>query len=490
MKPLLTKYEYKMKPYEHQEKGLKMSWNKDVFALFCEMGTGKSKMLIDNIGILFEQGLIEAALIVAPKGVYKNWQRSELPRHMPDRILEKTDIIAWSPSMSMKVQKELELGLKKDGRHKIFVMNVEAFSTNKGTMYASKFCQTHKSLMAVDESTTIKNKSAQRTKNITKVGQKALYRRIMTGSPITKSPMDLFSQCAFLDTKLLGYSSYYSFQGRYAKTLRRSVGSHSFSQVIGYQNLDELSSKLEEFSYRVLKKDCLDLPEKIYIKRVVEMTDPQATAYGFMKKLALAKLINDSGDMTTVTATNVLTQLLRLQQICSGSVNDDEGNTTTLPTNKLAELMNVIEEVDGKVIIWAVFTEDIKRIANELNDEYGEGSAAMYYGDTSAEERQDIVEKFQNPDSRLRFFVGQPRTGGYGLTLTEAKTVIYYNNVFDLEVRLQSEDRAHRIGQRNPVTYIDLVTENTIEEKILKALRDKIDIATLVMKEEYKEWLM
>jgi SNF2 family DNA or RNA helicase len=479
-----------MQPYAHQEKGLKMSWNKDVFALFCEMGTGKSKMLIDNIGILFERGEIEAALIVAPKGVYKNWQRSELPRHMPDRILEKTDIIAWSPSTSMKMQKELELGLKKDGRYKIIVMNVEAFSTNKGTIYSMKFCQTHKSLMAVDESTTIKNKSAQRTKNIIKVGEKAKYRRIMTGSPITKSPMDLFSQCAFLDPKLLGYTSYYSFQGRYAKTLRRSVGSHSFNQVIGYQNLDELSSKLEEFSYRVLKKDCLDLPDKIYIKRVVEMTDQQATAYGFMKKLALAKLINDSGDMTTVTATNVLTQLLRLQQICSGSVNDDEGNTTSLPTNKLAELMNVIEEVDGKVIIWAVFTEDIKRIAKELNEEYGEGAAATYYGDTSADERQDIVEKFQNPDSRLRFFVGQPRTGGYGLTLTEAKTVIYYNNVFDLEVRLQSEDRAHRIGQRNPVTYIDLVTENTVEEKILKALREKIDIATLVMKEEYKEWLM
>jgi SNF2 family DNA or RNA helicase len=490
MQPILTKYEFKLPPYQHQEVGIKKSWNKNVYALFCEMGTGKSKMLIDTIGILFERGEIDAALIVAPKGVYKNWQRSELPRHMPDRILEKADIIAWSPKETVGQRKELEKALAKDGRLKILVMNVEAFSTNKGTMFAMKFCQTHQTLMAVDESTTIKNRSAQRTKSIIKVGEKSKYRRIMTGSPITKSPMDLFSQCAFLDQKLLGYSSFYAFQGRYAKTLRRSVGSHSFNQVVGYQNLEELSDKLDEFSYRVLKKDCLDLPDKVYIKRIVEMTDEQAQAYGYMKRLALAKLVKDNGDITTVTAANVLTQILRLQQICSGHVNDDDGVMTSVPSNKLAELLAAIDEVDGKVIIWSVFTEDIKKITEALNEEYGQGSAAAYYGETSADERQNIVEKFQQPNSRLRFFVGQPRTGGYGLTLTEAKTVIYYNNVYDLEVRLQSEDRAHRIGQKNNVTYIDLVTENTVEEKILKALREKIDIATLVMREEYKEWLL
>lgn len=467
-----------------------MSWNKDVFAFFCEMGTGKSKILIDTVGILFERGEIEAALIVAPKGVYKNWQRSEIPRHMPDRILERCDVIAWDPKQTIEQKKKLDLAMKKDDRLKVLVMNVEAFSTSRGATFAMDFCKKHETLMAVDESTTIKNRSAQRTKSIIKVGENSKYKRIMTGSPITKSPMDLFSQCAFLDPKLIGYSSYYAFQGRFAKTVRRSIGSHSFNQVVGYQHLDELSDKLEEFSYRVLKKDCLDLPEKVYIKRIVEMTDEQAVAYGYMKKMALAKLMKEDGDITTVTATNVLTQILRLQQICSGHVNDDEGEMTAVSSNKLAELLATIEETDGKIIIWAIFTEDIKKITAALNEEYGQGSAASYYGDTQAEERQNIVEKFQDPSSNLRFFVGQPRTGGYGLTLTEAKTVIYYNNVYDLEVRLQSEDRAHRIGQKNTVTYIDLVTENTVEEKILKALRDKIDIATLVMREEYKEWLI
>lgn len=480
-------YSFKLPPYKHQMDALKASVFSEEYALFCEMGTGKSKILLDTVGVLLTNGDITGAIIVAPKGVYKNWQMMELPKHLPDSILEKTDVITWSASQSVTQKKLLEQGLRTDGRYKILIINVEAFSSERGSSYALRFATTHKCLMAVDESTTIKNRSAARTKSIIKVGSYAKYRRIMTGSPVTKSPMDLFSQCSFLSPSLLGHSSFYTFQNRYAKMIRRSVGSHSFNQVVGYQNLDELSDKLDRFSFRVLKKDCLDLPEKIYLKRTVEMTDEQAVAYGTMKRHAMSIL---SDGKETVSAKSVLTQLLRLQQICAGSVTSDGGTVTEIPSNKMTELLNVLEEVDGKVIIWATFVHDIKRITSELNDQFGAGSAASYFGDTSADDRQMIVDMFQNPDSKLRFFVGNPRTGGYGLTLTEAKTVIYYNNIFDLEVRLQSEDRAHRIGQRNNVTYIDLVTENTVEEKILKALRDKIDIATLVLKEEYKEWLV
>ena len=161
-----------------------------------------------------------------------------------------------------------------------------------------------------------------------------------------------------------------------------------------------------------------------------------------------------------------------------------------IPTNKMDELLAVIDEVEGKVIIWSIFVNDILKITDMLNREFGVGSAAAFHGATKPEDRQNIVEKFQQPDSKLRFFVGNPRVGGMGLTLTEAKTVIYYNNLYDLEVRLQSEDRAHRIGQKNNVTYIDLVTENTVEEKILKALRDKIDIASSILKDGYKDWLI
>jgi SNF2 family DNA or RNA helicase len=477
------RYKFKYQPYAHQLTALERSWDKDEYALFCEMGTGKSKILIDNFSMLYDQGRIDAVLVVAPKGVYKNWQRKEVPDHLPEHI--EADIIVWSPNHTKKQLEHLSLAFKDDDNLKILVMNVEAFSTDKGVQFAKKFVANKKCFMAVDESTTIKNRSAKRTKNIIDVGSYAKYRRIATGSPITKTPMDLYSQCDFLNPHLLGYGSFFTFQARYCKMWRRSVGTHSFNQVVGYQNLDELTTNLDRFSYRVLKKDCLDLPEKIYIKRLVELTPEQRRVYDQLKTIALA--VFEKG---VVTAANALTQILRLQQVCSGFVKTDDGRIEPVPSNKLNELMEVLEEVDGKVIIWATYTHDIQAIAEALQKQYGEGTVRMYYGDTKAEDRQQIVTDFQDPANPVRFFVGQPRTGGYGLTLTEAQTVIYFSNSYDLEVRLQSEDRAHRIGQKNNVTYIDIVTEGTVDEKILGALRDKIDIASTVLKEGYKEWLI
>lgn len=477
------RYKFKHQPYAHQLTALEKSWDKNEYALFCEMGTGKSKILIDNFAMLYDKGEIDGVLVVAPKGVYKNWQRKEVPEHLPEHIV--ADIVVWSPNHTKKQLEHLDLALKDDDNLKILIMNVEAFSTDKGVEFAKKFMRKRKVFMAVDESTTIKNRSAKRTKNIVNAGGLAKYRRIATGSPITKTPMDLYSQCDFLDPHLLGFGSFFSFQARYCKMWRRSVGTHSFNQVVGYQNLEELTTNLDRFSYRILKKDCLDLPEKIYIKRLVELTPEQRRVYDQLKTIALAVL-----EQGVVTAANALTQILRLQQVCSGFLKTDDGKFETFPSNKLNELMEVLEEVDGKVIIWANYTHDIYAIAKAIQKEYGEGTVRMYFGETKAEDRQQIVEDFQDPNHSVRFFVGQPRTGGYGLTLTEAKTVIYFSNNYDLEVRLQSEDRAHRIGQKNNVTYIDIVTEGTVDEKILSALRDKIDIASIVLKEGYKKWLI
>ena len=479
----MIRYKFKHQPYAHQLTALEKCWNQDEYALFCEMGTGKSKILIDNFSMLYDNGQIDSVLVVAPKGVYKNWQKKEIPQHLPDHII--ADIIVWSPNHTKKQLEHLDLAFKDDDNLKILVMNVEAFSTDKGFKFAMKFLASKTCFMAIDESTTIKNRGAKRTKNIVKAGTQARYRRIATGSPITKTPMDLFSQCEYLSPDLLGFGSFFTFQARYCKIWRRSVGTHSFNQVVGYQNLDELTEKLDGFSYRILKKDCLDLPEKIYIKRTVELTPEQRRVYEQLKAIALAVLQEG-----VVTAANALTQILRLQQVCSGFVKTDDGHLTILPSEKLTELMEVLEEVDGKVIIWANYTHDIQAIEKELAKKYGAETVRSYYGDTKADDRQQIVTDFQDPENPLRFFVGQPRTGGYGLTLTEAQTVIYYSNSYDLEVRLQSEDRAHRIGQKNNVTYIDIVTEDTVDEKILQALRSKIDIASAVLKEDYKQWII
>jgi SNF2 family DNA or RNA helicase len=477
-------YPFKLKPYAHQLKALEMSWDKPYFALFMDMGTGKSKVLIDNLAILYDKGEIDSALIIAPKSVYHNWERKELPAHLPDHI--KANIVTWSPSQTRKKKKELQTLVEDTDDLQIFLMNVEALSTKRGVEAADKFMLAHRTMLAVDESTTIKTKGARRTKNLIRLGKQAPYRRILTGSPVTKSPLDLFTQCEFLKHQALGQASFWTFQNRYAKMVRRTMGAHSFNQIVGYQNLDDLNGLIEPFSFRVRKEDCLDLPDKVYTRRTVELTPEQRKLYDQMKRTALA-IIEGEG---LVSAPTVLTQILRLQQVCSGFAKLEDGRIINVPSNKLNELMAALEEIDGKVIIWGNFTHDLHIIYDELTKVYGENSAELFYGGTPGEERQLIVERFQDPKSPLRFFVGQPRTGGYGLTLTEAHTVIYYSNGYDLEVRLQSEDRAHRIGQTNKVTYIDLLAENTVDERVLQALRDKIDISSRVLAEGYKEWII
>ena len=343
----------------------------------------------------------------------------------------------------------------------------------------------NQSLVCIDESTTIKNHNAQRTKNILKLRDMAKYRRIMTGSPVTKSPLDIFSQVQFLDPWLIDQQSYYSFRARYAVIVQRSVGSHSFQHIVKYQRLDELQEKIKDFSTRILKSECLDLPEKLYTKRNVVMTPEQLKAYTEMKKSALTFL----EDNKMMTAATVLTQIIRLHQITCGHVKTDEGEVISLKNNRIQELLNVLEETGGKVIIWAVYRHDIQAIEKAIGDIYGKTSVASYYGDTKDSDRQHIVDSFQDNDDALRFFVGNPKTGGYGLTLTASHTVVYFSNDYSLEIRMQSEDRAHRIGQTNKVTYVDLMAENTIDEKIVKALNAKIDLASQVMGEDPKKIL-
>lgn len=479
----LERYPFKNKPFLHQAAYLQRFWDAKETALFAEMGTGKSFMLINNAAMLYDEGEIDALLIVAPKGVYRNWYRSEIPKHMPDHIPYK--MACWDPTPRKAEREEMDKMLASVDDLRVLVMNVEAFSTEKGALFARTFLRVTNAMMAVDESTTIKTHKAKRTKSIIAVGRDARYKRIATGSPVTKSPLDLYSQCEFLDVDHLGFYTYYAFQARYAVMIERRMPSHTFKQIIGYRHLDELQNKLNRFAFRVTKEECLDLPDKVYVRRDVDMTSEQKQAYDQMKLMALALL-----EQGAVTTNNALTQLMRMHQIVCGHVKLDDGSEVELASNRINETLAAIEEVDGKIIIWANYRRDIEALKLALSEKYGMLSVATYYGDTPAEERQEIVTRFQDPDNELRFFVGNPRTGGYGLTLTAAKTVIYYSNNFDLEVRLQSEDRAHRIGQTSKVTYIDLITPGTVDEHIVKALRSKINIASAVLGEEFKEWLL
>jgi SNF2 family DNA or RNA helicase len=474
-------YKFKTKPYNHQVKALKLSWEKSYFAYFMEMGTGKSKVLLDNIAMLYDQGKIDGALIIAPKGVVGTWYNQEIPTHLPDHIENKP--VLWQANITKGQSKKLGTLFKTGEDLHILIMNVEAFSTPKGVDFAEKFLNCHNTLMAIDESTTIKNPDAKRTKNICKLAPRAKYRRILTGSPVTKSPLDLYKQCDFLEPELLGHTSYYTFRTRYAVMRTANFGGRSVQIVVGYRNLSELSEKLKPFSFRVLKDDCLDLPPKTYMKRIVKLSPEQEKIYKQMKHLAMAEM--EGKHMTTAT---VLTQLMRLQQINCGHFTADDGSIKDIKNNRITELLDTLEEINRKVVIWAHYQYDVETIVKHLKKEYGDNSVVTYYGLTPASERQQNIEKFQN-DDECRFFVGTTQTGGYGITLTAASTMIYYSNGYDLEKRQQSEARIDRIGQHFPMTYIDLMVEDTVDERIVKALRKKVNIATKIMGEELKAWI-
>jgi len=463
---------------------LKQAYNKEYYAFFMEMGTGKSKVLIDEIGGYFLQGKIDSALIIAPKGVYRNWERGEIPTHLPDEI--PYTVAAWrAPSeMTKDDKKKLKDIIYPNGKLRILLMNIEALSGSVGIKYVTQFLHKNRTLLAIDESTTIKTPTASRTKNAIKISKLAKVRRIMTGSPVTKNPLDVYAQLEFLSPNITR-QNYWAFKSRYAVMVRRNFGTRSTNLVVGFQRLPELNTIIDQYSYRVLKEDCLDLPEKIYTTRTISLTSEQVKAYEEMRRFNITEM-----DGKTMTSLSTLAALIRLHQITCGHVTFDDGDTKEIKSNRMNELLNVLDEVDGKVIIWANYRFDIKKIQQTLSEKFGSDSVATYFGDTKDKDRQDIVEKFQDKNSSLKYFVGNPSTGGYGLTLTAAHTVVYYSNSYDLEKRMQSEDRAHRIGQVNKVTYVDMIAEGTVDEKIVRSLRSKIDIASEVMGEDVKNWVI
>ena len=475
----MWKYPYKTNPYEHQRNALNQSAEKTQWAYFMEMGTGKTKVTIDNMAYLFLQRKIMAALVIAPKSVYTNWE-SEIEIHMPDVIKYKT--YKWNID---KPKDYHELSKLRD--LKIFLINVEALSTKRGFDACVDYLRENKlNFVVLDESTTIKNRSAKRTKNILALQRLSHMRRILTGSPITKSPLDLYTQCQFLSPELLGFSSYLAFRNRYAEMTDIPVGSGRFISVPKYyKRLEELEQKLKQFATRIRKDQCLDLKPKVRQKRYIELEGESKKIYEKLRTNALA-IVEDS----TISFSNKLTEIIKLHQVCNGFTKNDDGEILTLHKSKINALDEILEETDGKVIVWANYLYNIHEIIKFLEDKYGKESVVSIYGDINVQKRKEAVDRIQT-DSKTRFLVGNPTTGGFGLTLTAVNTVIYYSNNYNLEVRMQSEDRAHRMGQKGTVVYIDIVAKGTLDEAIMKSLTSKGQIAAKTLGEEnLRSWLL
>jgi len=468
----------------HQTEALKRLEGKRWFGLFCEQGTGKTWMALADAERAYAAGKINALLIVAPKGVHTNWTRREIPEH----VEAPTKVAAYLAG-SKSAQKSIE-ALHREGGDKLRVLsiNIDALNTDTGFKTSVKFLERHRAIMVVDESHRIKTPNTGVTRRTLALGRRAVARRIATGTPLTNMPSDLYSQFEFLRPGLLGFDSYRAFVAQFAEILpddhhmmRHIMKSSKFKpQLIArdrdgeprWRNLDQLRELLEPHVYRVLKRDCLDLPEKIYQTRFFELSARQQEVYRRLER----RLIIEHGD--DLLAVHALAARTKLQQITSGFVNvEGEPFYVAKDNPRLALLREIVQDQQGQFIIWARFTEEltsIKLLMDQLDI-----PSVEYRGEISARDREAAVDDFQS--GKATAFIGQPQSGGLGLTLTAAKTVIYYSNDFNYGTRTQSEDRAHRKGTMSHVVYIDLVATDTIDEAIARNLQRKGRVAAQVL---------
>ena len=504
---------FKTKPYKHQTAILKKSYNEPAFAYLMEQGTGKTKPILDHAANLWLTSKIDSLIVVAsPMGAIGEWAIDHIPEHMP-LSLEQHQLEIWNPATSKKNLKRLKGFADLAGnvwtRFKILLVNVEAFASDKAVDYLQYFLKRNvKCYFVIDESTSIKSHTAQRTKALLKLSQhpSIIYKRIMTGTPSTQSLLDLYTQFKFLDPKILKQKSYYSFRARYCimRDIKLPTGV-SFKKVIGFQPwaMEEIRELIAPYSYRVIKDDCLDLPDKIYETKRIILEPEQKRLYVTLVKELVVEFMG-----RTLAVDMALKKMLRLQQIVGGFfpseaiyIDDDTEEATTikyltpifkkpLKNPKLSAVIDILEKLNpsDKAIIFCRFTAEVELLTEILTKHFGAGTTASYYGGVKKKDRKPIITAFQN-DAAPCFLVAQLRSASKSLTLHRANAVIYYSNSYSLEDRLQSEDRAHRAGLKHNVTYYDLIAEGTLDVKIIKALKDKKKIADAITGDSFKEWI-
>jgi len=472
--PLLP-YPVKANLYKHQIRGANMALRAfgaldaktpgGGFGELFEMGCGKTLTTIAVAGALYNLGKIDRVLVVAPTSVCSVWPHD---LNQFATFPWEARVLLGDKKKRLKALNELENWPFKALR--IAVINYE--STHREGIFEA-LAAYKPDLIVCDESQRIKNPSAAQSKALHKLGDAAPFRMILSGTPVQNNAVDLYSQYRFLDPAVYG-ANFYAFKNRYC-----IMGGYGQHQIVGYRNMDELVEKEHSVAYRVTKEECLDLPQQTFINRYVQFTDAEQAIYEQLRKSSFLEL--ETGE--NVTATTILTMYLRLMQLTGGFLTADESTRPKqVNTAKLDALADIVDDyvVDAgkKLVIFARFRAEIAAIENLLRlrkIQYG-----SIYGDVPMEERGKIVDDFQtNPDTKV--FVAQIQTAGLGITLHAASTAVFYSYDYNYANYAQALARIHRIGQRLPVTYIHLVVDGSIDEKILAALENKEDMAKTVV---------
>jgi len=531
---LQMKYQFKTEPWKHQRNILAASFKMEYAALLMEYGTGKTWVVLNNVGVLWETQdprPIDALFVIAPNGVHEQWVIEQIPEHFPDRIPIISRV--WTGENTLKFRKSLEDFWNKryDNHLKVFTINVEALQTKgRATSFAINFLQSFRSFLVVDESTRIKNHTASRTKFIMdKLGPLAVYRRTLTGNEITRSPFDVYCPYEFLKSGFWkGIPNYFIFThkfGEYKKNFihKKSIKVDNFKcprcednpdkvlfkkandrmfalcpecrgtlkeeelptkarkllvneakfeypTLLRYKNLDDLRERTTYCSFLARKEECMDLPEKIYQPIYTEMNPEQEKLYRDLKEELKMEY-----DGIEITVTVKIALSIRFQQIIGGFYPESEKPIGD-KNPKIEALLYDLEDIttNDPIIVWARFRPELQHLAKRLKKEYN-GQVELYYGDTSREERLRIREDFR--DGKVQFLVANQGVAGTGLNLQRSYMHYYFSNSFVAEDRWQSEDRSHRGGQKHNCLYKDIFIKGSIDDTLKASNQQKKDFA-------------
>lgn len=509
----LNSYSFKTTPFAHQFNALEAGVDRVAFGYTMEQGTGKTKTTIDDAAINYNRGIIDCLVVIAPNGVHRDWVLKAIPEHLPDYVPRRCAY--WAADMRAAQKRAWDAVFKPGQFLRVFTFNIEAMAHKRALAEVLKIVRLTNAMVVVDESHRIKTWDAAVTRGVMKLRNLAMRRRILTGTPIAEGPLDAFPQLMFLDPSILPTQSVVAWRARYAELLNANssliqhiakknpkllkadgtVNPERIPAMIArdrdgrpiYKNLDELRALVSSITYRVLKSDCLDLPEKTYVRRSVDMHELQLKAYQRVIHIAENGFEDVDSARKPIARLNVIGYLQRILCGIMPAAVSDSGEDEAIfkdprDNPRLASLLSNLDDTDESCVIWCRYTYDVLSIKNALGDR-----AVMYYGDMTNTARDAAVTQFQS--GRKQFIVANTEAGGTGLNLFKGTQSHYYSNSFKLLTRLQSEDRNHRIGTVNRVLYTDYEVEGTVDSKIFRAFLDKKDVADAITGDAFKEWI-
>lgn len=482
-------YVPKRQPDPNQIKAFKLMHGKEFFALMMAPRTRKTKVILDDFGAMELADMANDLLIIARAAICHVWAEAIKDDFSYD-LQERSRVHQWKSGTGVKLSAERAGFLKDLNGPRVLIVNVEALSRpgDARDFVTAFLAQKRKTVCAIDESTIIKNKS-KRTKFINdRVRPACAYRRILSGLMTPRSPLDLFYQWEFLDWNVLGFRNWYTFRasiahlklewfgGRSVITINKNEGNNGFKPEV----INEMQELIKPYSFRVPFNPKVP---STFTMRKVEMTKEQTKAYNEIRDNATTEL-NDSH----ITATVVIAQIMRMHQVLCGHARDENGELVEFPENKTKALLDLLDDYSGKAIIWCSYDYNVNKITEALLEEYGEGSVARYWGGNVKTRKEE--EQLFKTTKACRFMISTPDSGSMGLTWDMADMAVYFSSKDNLEHRDQSEQRTMGRDKTRGVDNVDLIVPGTVEEKILEALRKKIDMSSIINGDNYREWLV